>query len=88
MFDSNSFQRTMLWKSGDCNRAVNSPSVVEKWMDSRPESEPIEVALRACFSVSDAVILRSITAAVSSEETVAAVKESPVEMVRSNLTPC
>src|ERR1035438_10857243 len=78
----------MLWNSGDCSKAVNCPSVVEKWIERRPESEAIEVALNACFSVSDPLILRSITAAVSSEETVAAVNESPVEMVKSNLTPC
>jgi hypothetical protein len=61
---------------------------VAKWIESRPESEPIAVALSACFSTSDPLIFLRVTAAVKSEEIVAAAKESPVEMVRSNLTPC
>ena len=57
-------------------------------MDIRPESEPMDVSLNACFSASDPLILRSITAAVSNDEMVAAAKESPVEIVRLNFTPC
>ena len=45
---------------------------------SFPEFESMYVALSACFSVSDAVIFRNITAADSSEEIVAAANESPV----------
>src|SRR5271166_3596153 len=48
----------------------------------------MSVPLSACFSASEPLILRRATAAVRSEETVAAAKLSPVEMVRSNLTPC
>ena len=75
-------------KSGDCKRLLNSASEVAKWIDRRPESEEMEVALNACFSASEPLILRTVNAAVSSEESVAAANVSPVEMVRSNLTPC
>src|ERR1035437_3604250 len=81
-------QRTMLLKSGDCSSALNCASVEEKRTMSFPASEPTEVSASACFSASSAVILRSATAAVISEAMVAAENESPVEMVRSNLTPC
>ena len=75
-------------KSGDCNRLLNSASEVAKWIDKRPESEEMEVALNACFSVSEPLVLRTVKATVRSDERVAAAKVSPVEMVRSNLTPC
>ena len=38
----------------------------------------MSVELSACFSASEPLILRNITAAVSSDETVAAANESPV----------
>src|ERR1700722_1772592 len=81
-------QCTMLSKSGEWSRLLKSVSDAAKWIDIRPASDAIAVSANACFSASVPLILRTTTAAVSSEEIVAAANESPVEMVKSNFTPC
>ena len=50
------FHRT--WKSGACNRLLNSDSEAAKCTESFPELELMAVAFIACLSVSDPLILR------------------------------
>ena len=66
----------MLWNSGERRRLLKSESDAAKWIDILPESDAMAVSANACFSASDPLILRTMTAAVRSEEIVAAAKES------------
>ena len=77
----------MLWNSGEWIRLLKSASEAAKWMDMRPESEAMAVSFRACFSTSEALILRTSTAADSSEEMVAAAKVPPA-LVAVQRGPC